>query len=67
MPAERRGTVTDEIEAYIKRVKSSAEWKADRAGNIRMPIGRVCNPLLSVFTHTDTVFHCSLTSLSRML
>lgn len=42
MPAERRGTVTDDIAGYIKRIKSSSEWKADRAGNIRMPVARVC-------------------------
>ncbi|KAJ7610969.1 ribosomal protein L1-like protein [Roridomyces roridus] len=41
MPTERRGTVTDDIQGYIKRIKNSAEWKADRTGNIRMPIGRM--------------------------
>ncbi|KAJ7204486.1 50S ribosomal protein L1 [Mycena pura] len=41
MPTERRGTVTDDVEGYIKRIKSSSEWKADRAGNIRMPIARM--------------------------
>lgn len=47
MPAERRGTVTDDIEGYIKRVKNSSEWKADRVGNIRMPIARVRRPTFS--------------------
>ncbi|KAJ7687436.1 ribosomal protein L1-like protein [Mycena rosella] len=51
MPTERRGTVTDEIEAYIKRVRSSAEWKADRAGNIRMPIARLEFPIADVITN----------------
>ncbi|KAJ7016845.1 ribosomal protein L1-like protein [Mycena alexandri] len=48
MPAERRGTVTDDIAGYIKRIKSSSEWKADRAGNIRMPIARMDFPIEDV-------------------
>ncbi|KAJ7150295.1 ribosomal protein L1-like protein [Mycena filopes] len=48
MPAARRGTVTDDIPGYIKRVKSSAEWKADRAGNISMPIARMDFPVEDV-------------------
>ncbi|KAJ7070609.1 ribosomal protein L1-like protein [Mycena amicta] len=48
MPAARRGTVTDDIEAYIRRIKSSSEWKSDRAGNIRMPIGRMDFPVEDV-------------------
>ncbi|KAJ6486213.1 ribosomal protein L1-like protein [Mycena vitilis] len=51
MPAERRGTVTDDIEGYIKRVKSSSEWKSDRAGNIRMPIARMDFPIADVVTN----------------
>ncbi|KAK7007023.1 natural resistance-associated macrophage protein-domain-containing protein [Favolaschia claudopus] len=45
MPAERRGTVTDDVAGYIKRIKNSFEWKADRAGNIRMPIARLDFPI----------------------
>ncbi|KAJ7269292.1 ribosomal protein L1-like protein [Mycena haematopus] len=48
MPAERRGTVTDDIEGYIKRIKNSFEWKADRMGNIRMPIARMDFPIEDV-------------------
>ncbi|KAF7303025.1 hypothetical protein MKEN_01265500 [Mycena kentingensis (nom. inval.)] len=48
MPSTRRGTVTDDIEGYVKRVKGSTEWKADRAGNIRMPIGRMDFPTENV-------------------
>ncbi|KAJ7922849.1 ribosomal protein L1-like protein [Mycena leptocephala] len=48
MPAERRGTVTDDIAGYIKRVKNSSEWKCDRVGNIRMPIARMDFPIEDV-------------------
>ncbi|KAJ7508657.1 ribosomal protein L1-like protein [Mycena galericulata] len=48
MPTERRGTVTDDVEGYIKRIKSSSEWKADRAGNIRMPVARMDFPVEDV-------------------
>lgn len=41
MPSERRGTVTDDIAGYIQRLSSSTEWKGDKAGAIRMPIGKV--------------------------
>ncbi|KAJ7103115.1 ribosomal protein L1-like protein [Mycena belliarum] len=51
MPTERRGTVTDDFEAYIKRVKNSSEWKADRAGNIRMPVARLDFPIDDVVTN----------------
>ncbi|KAE9409245.1 50S ribosomal protein L1 [Gymnopus androsaceus JB14] len=39
MPAERRGTVTDDIAGYIERIQGTSEWKADKTGNIHMPIG----------------------------
>ncbi|KAJ7109768.1 50S ribosomal protein L1 [Mycena epipterygia] len=51
MPTERRGTVTDDLEAYIRRIKNSAEWKADRAGNIRMPVARMDFPIQDVITN----------------
>ncbi|KAJ7755071.1 ribosomal protein L1-like protein [Mycena maculata] len=51
MPTERRGTVTDDVAGYIKRIKSSSEWKADRAGNIRMPVARMDFPLEDVVTN----------------
>lgn len=41
MPAERRGTVTDDIAGYIERIQGTSEWKADKTGNIHMPIGSV--------------------------
>ncbi|KAJ6623096.1 ribosomal protein L1-like protein [Mycena sp. CBHHK59/15] len=48
MPAERRGTVTDDIEGYIKRIKGSQEWKADRSGSIRMPVALMNFPIADV-------------------
>ncbi|KAJ3721946.1 ribosomal protein L1-like protein [Lentinula raphanica] len=39
MPSERRGTVTDDIAGYIERIQGTSEWKADKTGNIHMPIG----------------------------
>jgi large subunit ribosomal protein L1 len=41
MPSERRGTVTDDIAGYIKKLSGSAEWRGDKAGTIRMPVGKV--------------------------
>jgi large subunit ribosomal protein L1 len=41
MPSERRGTVTDDIAGYIERIRGTSEWRADKAGNIRMPIAMV--------------------------
>ncbi|KAF9270815.1 ribosomal protein L1 [Marasmius fiardii PR-910] len=38
MPSERRGTVTDDITGYIERIQGTSEWKADKKGNIHMPI-----------------------------
>ncbi|KAJ7116778.1 ribosomal protein L1-like protein [Mycena crocata] len=51
MPTERRGTVTDDLAAYIKRIKGSSEWKADRVGNIRMPIAQMHFPIEDVVTN----------------
>ncbi|KAJ7292886.1 ribosomal protein L1-like protein [Mycena rebaudengoi] len=48
MPAERRGTVTNDIEAYINRLKGSTEWKADRNGRIRMPLALMNFPIPDV-------------------
>ncbi|KIK70480.1 hypothetical protein GYMLUDRAFT_32503 [Collybiopsis luxurians FD-317 M1] len=39
MPSERRGTVTDDIAGYLERIQGTSEWKADKTGNIHMPIG----------------------------
>lgn len=41
MPAHRRGTVTDDIAAAVKQAKGTLDWKGDKQGMIRVPIGRV--------------------------
>ncbi|KAG6883794.1 hypothetical protein C0993_003697 [Termitomyces sp. T159_Od127] len=38
MPSERRGTVTDDIAGYLQRIRGTSEWRADKTGNIHMPI-----------------------------
>ena len=43
MPSERRGTVTEDIAGYIRRMQDSVEWKGDKAGTIRTPIAKVRN------------------------
>lgn len=48
MPSERRGTVTDEIAAYMKRMQGSTEWKGDKAGTIRAPIAKMHFPVPDV-------------------
>jgi large subunit ribosomal protein L1 len=41
MPSERRGTVTDDIAGYIRRLQGTNEWKGDKMGTIRAPVARV--------------------------
>ncbi|OJA15400.1 50S ribosomal protein L1 [Rhizopogon vesiculosus] len=41
MPSERRGTVTDDFSGYLRRLSGTAEWKGDKNGVIRMPIGKL--------------------------
>ena len=41
MPSERRGTVTDDVAGYIRRMQGSVEWKGDKTGTIRSPIAKV--------------------------
>jgi large subunit ribosomal protein L1 len=50
MPSERRGTVTDDIAGYIKKLSGSAEWRGDKAGAIRMPVGKVSRLQIIGFT-----------------
>lgn len=42
MPSERRGTVTDDVAGYIRRLQGTTEWKGDKDGTIRTPIAKVC-------------------------
>lgn len=46
MPSARRGTVTDDIGGYLKTIKGTNEWKADKEGIVRAPIATVCVPML---------------------
>ncbi|KAG8219443.1 ribosomal protein L1 [Butyriboletus roseoflavus] len=48
MPSERRGTVTDDIEGYIQRLQGTTEWRGDKTGTIRMPIGKLYFPIEDV-------------------
>ncbi|KAF8079066.1 ribosomal protein L1-like protein [Lyophyllum atratum] len=45
MPSERRGTVTDDIAGYIQRIRGTSEWRADKTGNIHMPIALMTFPI----------------------
>ncbi|KAI0931451.1 hypothetical protein AcW1_001151 [Taiwanofungus camphoratus] len=48
MPSERRGTVTDNIVGFIKKLKGTSEWRGDKAGTIRTPIAKLHFPLEDV-------------------
>ncbi|KAL0577278.1 hypothetical protein V5O48_004706 [Marasmius crinis-equi] len=57
MPSERRGTVTDDIAGYIQRIQGTNEWKADKKGNIHMPIASMhfpANDVMKNFQHFMT-------------
>lgn len=51
MPSERRGTVTEDFAAYIKRLQGSVEWKGDRSGTIRTAVAKVCGDLDTSIYH----------------
>ncbi|KAH9949374.1 ribosomal protein L1 [Amylocystis lapponica] len=48
MPSERRGTVTDNLAGYIRRLNDTSEWKGDKAGTIRTPIAKLHFPIEDV-------------------
>ncbi|KAF9225374.1 ribosomal protein L1 [Gyrodon lividus] len=48
MPSERRGTVTDDIEGYVQRLQGTTEWRGDKTGTIRMPVGKMHFPMEDV-------------------
>ena len=50
MPSERRGTVTDDIAGFIRRLKGTSEWKGDKAGTIRTAIAKVTMALRVALT-----------------
>lgn len=41
MPATRRGTVTDDISGTIRSIAGTLDWKGDKEGVVRVPIGRL--------------------------
>lgn len=41
MPSERRGTVTEDIVGYLRRISGSSEWGGDKAGTIRSAVAKV--------------------------
>ncbi|KAF9786756.1 ribosomal protein L1 [Thelephora terrestris] len=45
MPSERRGTVTEDIAGYIRRMQGSVEWKGDKDGTIRAAVAKITWPL----------------------
>ncbi|KAH9044626.1 ribosomal protein L1 [Lactarius pseudohatsudake] len=48
MPSERRGTVTEDVAGYIRRLQGTTEWKGDKAGTIRTPIAKLDYPVEDV-------------------
>jgi len=44
MPSERRGTVTENIVGYLRNIDTSQQWKADKHGTIRTPVGKLSFP-----------------------
>jgi len=52
MPSERRGTVTDDVAGYIRRLQGTTEWKGDKKGTIRTPIAKVS----PYHTGSDTIY-----------
>ncbi|KAI0348146.1 ribosomal protein L1 [Trametopsis cervina] len=48
MPSERRGTVTEDIAGYIRRLKGTSEWTGDKDGTIRQPIAKLHFPIEDV-------------------
>jgi len=45
MPSERRGTVTEDFAGYIRRIQGTSEWRADKSGNIHVPIAKMHFPV----------------------
>jgi len=41
MPSERRGTVTENFGAFIRRMQGTAEWRGDKDGVIRQPVAKM--------------------------
>ncbi|EJD03727.1 ribosomal protein L1 [Fomitiporia mediterranea MF3/22] len=48
MPSERRGTVTEDVVGYLRRISGSSEWRGDKAGTIRGAIAKMDFPIEDV-------------------
>ncbi|KAL5519194.1 hypothetical protein ACEPAH_877 [Sanghuangporus vaninii] len=48
MPSERRGTVTEDIVGYLRRISGSSEWRGDKAGTIRSAVAKMNFPVEDV-------------------
>jgi len=48
MPSEKRGTVTADVVGAVKLAQGTMNWKGDRLGVIRAPVGRVSWPVEDV-------------------
>lgn len=48
MPSDRRGTVTEDIAGYIRRMQGSVEWKGDKDGTIRTAVAKASKQNLSL-------------------
>lgn len=55
MPSERRGTVTEDVAGYIRKMQGSVEWKGDKDGTIRTPIAKVVDQSTRVGYHLITL------------
>ena len=55
MPSERRGTVTDDIAGFIRRLQGTSEWKGDKVGAIRTPIAKVSAGIEGSTSHSMLV------------
>jgi ribosomal protein L1 len=59
MPSERRGTVTNDIKGFMRRLQGSIEFRGDKAGTVRTAIGKVENQILIIAgISTDTGDSC---------
>jgi len=57
MPSERRGTVTNDIKGFMRRLGGSSEWKGDKMGTVRCAIGKLTFPPNDVITNINTFLH----------
>ncbi|KAH9943985.1 ribosomal protein L1 [Epithele typhae] len=57
MPSERRGTVTDDVGGYIKRLKGTIEWKGDKEGTIRQSVAKMHFTVPEVITNIRYFMH----------